>query len=112
MEDVAPLVWVKAAAVADIPPGGVVEVEIDGQPIALYRLEDGAFYATDGICTHAHAHLSEGYLEDGVIECPYHAGCFDVRTGRALGEPATVDLATYPVRVEGGDLLIGIGRRS
>ena len=73
----------------------------------MYR-SAGEFFATDNVCTHAYALLSDGYLEDGCIECPLHQARFDIRTGQALCAPATLDLKTYPVKVEGEDVLVGI----
>jgi naphthalene 1,2-dioxygenase ferredoxin component len=90
--------WVRAAARSDLAPGDVLGVEISGLSIALYEV-DGSICATDNICTHAYARLSDGWLDGEVIECPLHAARFDVRTGKVLDPPATVDLKTYPVRV-------------
>jgi 3-phenylpropionate/trans-cinnamate dioxygenase ferredoxin component len=72
----------------------------------LYRSE-GEFFATDNRCTHAEALMSEGYLEDGCIECPLHQARFDIRTGAALCAPATEPLRTYPVKREGEEIYIG-----
>jgi MocE subfamily Rieske [2Fe-2S] domain protein len=101
--------WVRAAATTDFPASNMLSVELAGQTIAIYRLEDGEFYATDGICTHQDACLTDGWLEDGEIECPLHAGRFDVRTGKGRGEPITRDLRTYRVQVNNGDIEIDIG---
>jgi naphthalene 1,2-dioxygenase system ferredoxin subunit len=90
--------WVRAAARADLAEGEVLGVEVVGRSIALYDV-DGRIFATDNICTHAYARLSDGWLDDGLIECPLHAARFDVRTGKVLDPPATEDLKTYPVRV-------------
>ena len=95
--------WVRAAARADLPQGEVLAVEIAGHSIALYDV-DGAVFATDNICTHAYARLSDGWLDGELIECPLHAARFDVRTGKVLDPPATVDLKTYPVRVVDGQI--------
>ena len=62
------------------------------------------------MCTHATGLLADGWVEDGEIECPLHQARFDIRTGKALCEPATEDLRTYPVKVEGGDVLIDLER--
>jgi len=99
--------YVRVAKVGDVPPGSVIKVEAAGKPIALFNV-DGSYYATDEICTHAHASLSEGFVMDDTIECPLHGASFSIRTGEALSAPATEPLATYSVRVEGGDILIGI----
>ncbi len=90
--------WVRAASRSDLPEGEVVGVEVAGRAIALYEA-DGGIFATDNICTHAYACLSDGWLDGEVIECPLHAARFDIRTGKVLDPPATEDLRTYPVRV-------------
>jgi naphthalene 1,2-dioxygenase system ferredoxin subunit len=90
--------WVRAARRGDLPEGEVIGVEIAGRSIALYDV-DGSVFATDNICTHAYARLSDGWLDGDLIECPLHAARFDVRTGRVLDPPATEDLKTYPVRI-------------
>ena len=90
--------WVRAAARGDLAEGEVIGVEVAGRSIALYDA-DGSLFATDNICTHAYAHLSDGWLDGEVIECPLHAARFDIRSGKVLDPPATEDLKTYPVRV-------------
>jgi nitrite reductase/ring-hydroxylating ferredoxin subunit len=99
--------WVKAANLSDIADGEVIGHEIDGENVAVYNI-DGKIYATDNICTHAFALLSNGYLDDCTIECPLHAGRFDVRTGKALSGPVTNDLKVYKTKVENGDILIDL----
>jgi naphthalene 1,2-dioxygenase ferredoxin component len=90
--------WVRAAARRDLAQDEVLGVEVAGHSIALYDA-DGSIFATDNICTHAYARLSDGWLDGEIIECPLHAARFDVRTGKVLDPPATEDLKTYPVRV-------------
>jgi len=97
--------WVRAAPRSDLTEGEVLGVEVAGHSIALYAVDDGVF-ATDNICTHAYACLSDGWLDGEVIECPLHAARFDVRTGRVLDPPATEDLKTYPARVVGDEIQI------
>lgn len=75
-------------------------VELEGRPIAVYNLR-GRFYATDNICTHEHACLSEGFVIDDIIECPRHQGRFHIPTGAAKGAPVHRALKTYPVKIEG-----------
>ncbi len=83
--------WVKAAGHAAIShQDGVLGVVIAGKEIALFDL-DGTLYATDDICTHAYAKLSDGWLDNGEIECPLHAGRFDIKTGSATAPPCTDD---------------------
>jgi 3-phenylpropionate/trans-cinnamate dioxygenase ferredoxin subunit len=98
--------WVRVAGVADVAEGQVHAVRVGGREIALYHLPGGDYRATDNICTHEYAQLSDGWLEDGCIECPLHAARFDVRTGKALCAPAEIDLDVFEVKVEGNDLLV------
>jgi nitrite reductase/ring-hydroxylating ferredoxin subunit len=100
--------WHKVARRSELAEGEVVGVSVGDKQVALY-LMGGEVHATDNICTHAYACLSDGYLEDGVIECPLHAGRFEVTTGKALGAPVTQDIAVFPVKVEGDDVLVKIG---
>jgi naphthalene 1,2-dioxygenase ferredoxin component len=97
--------WVRAAARSDLAEGEVIGVEVGGRSIALYDA-DGGLFATDNICTHAYACLSDGWLDREVIECPLHAARFDIRSGKVLDPPATEDLKTYPVRIVDGEIQI------
>ncbi len=76
-----------------------------GHEIALYDL-DGDICATDDICTHAYAKLSDGWLDNGEIECPLHAGRFDVKTGKATAPPCVDDVKTYAVRIVGDEIQV------
>jgi nitrite reductase/ring-hydroxylating ferredoxin subunit len=98
--------WVRAAATADVAEGKCLGVKIGSKEVALYHLPGGEFYATDNVCSHEFALLTDGWLENGCIECPLHAAQFDVRTGKAMSAPADVDIATYPIKDEGGELLV------
>ena len=99
--------WARAAGRSDLADGEVLGVEVAGRSIALYAADDGIF-ATDNICTHAYACLSDGWLDGEVIECPLHAARFDIRTGKVLDPPATEDLKTYPARMVGDEIQIQI----
>ena len=74
-------------------------VNVQGKEIALYEVQ-GELYATDNLCTHGAARLSDGFLEGREIECPFHQGRFDVCTGKALCAPLTENIRVYPVRIE------------
>ena len=97
--------WVRAAARDQLAEGEAVGVEVAGRSIALYDVE-GSVFATDNICTHAYARLSDGWLDGELIECPLHAARFDVRTGKVLDPPATEGLKTYPVRIVDGEIQV------
>lgn len=100
--------WVKATTCDAVAEGEVIGTNIGGKEIAVYNV-DGAFFATDNICTHAFAMLSDGWLDGDVIECPLHGGRFEVKTGKGLGPPIPCDLKTYPTRVVGNDIEIDLG---
>ena len=100
--------WVTVGKRSAINPGDVLGVAIGDREFALYNL-DGEIYATDNLCTHAFALLSQGWLDGEVIECPLHGGRFEVKTGKALCPPVTEDLKTYKVRVVGDDVQIQPG---
>jgi nitrite reductase/ring-hydroxylating ferredoxin subunit len=100
--------WVRVGAVKQVKPGEMLAAEVGGKQIAVFLLDDGSWHAIDNVCTHAFALLTEGWLDGDSIECPLHAGRFDIRTGKALCAPVEVDLATYPVRVDGADVMVGL----
>lgn len=99
--------WHKVANASELPPGEMKQVQIGQRYVALYNV-DGTIYATDDICSHADASLSAGFLEGDVVECPLHQGRFHIPTGKALCAPVTVDIATFPVKVEGADILVAL----
>lgn len=101
--------WVRACGADEIDREDVGRFDHGGRVYAIYRAPDGQFYATDGICTHEHAILSDGLVMDHIIECPKHMGRFDYRNGAAKGAPVCDALRTYPARREGDDVLIDIG---
>lgn len=76
----------------------MIAVSFGGRDLALYDI-GGTVYATDNLCTHAYAQLTDGMLEGDVVECPLHGGRFEVKTGKGLGPPIPCDLKTYRVRV-------------
>ena len=100
--------WATAAQRSKLAEGEVLGVEIGDKSIALYNV-GGAIHATDNICTHAFALLSDGWLDGDCIECPLHAGRFDVKTGKALGPPVDEDIKVYPVRIVGDDIQVMLG---
>ncbi|MGR8947088.1 MAG: non-heme iron oxygenase ferredoxin subunit [Gammaproteobacteria bacterium] len=97
---------IKVCAVDGLEVGQVKQVEVaDRDPIAVYRLADG-YYATNDVCTHGAAFLSEGDIEGTEIYCPFHAGAFDIRSGEPTAAPCVIPLQTYPVSVEGADVFV------
>lgn len=97
----------EVAKTDDLDEEEVMSVMVGDEEIALYNVE-GEFYATHGICTHENIGLADGFVEGALVECPLHAACFEIKTGKAVNPPATVDLKTYPVKVEGDTVYVGI----
>ena len=83
-------------------------VDVNGTKIGLFK-RDGDMYAIDDICPHAHAHLSEGEVMGDEVTCPLHFATFNIRTGECTGPPASEDLKTYNVRVNGEDIEVEVG---
>ncbi|CAN5578530.1 non-heme iron oxygenase ferredoxin subunit [soil metagenome] len=86
-------------------------VKVGGVQVALFNV-DGTVYAMDDRCTHGNAYLSEGELNGFEVECPMHAGLFDVRTGAVLGAPAVRPARCHQVRVDDGAVFIRITPRA
>jgi nitrite reductase/ring-hydroxylating ferredoxin subunit len=100
--------WVRVASTKQVATGQAFACKVGKREIAVYHLDDGNWAATDNICSHAFALLSEGWLEGTEIECPLHAARFDVTSGKALCAPADKPVQVYPVKVEGKDVLVQI----
>jgi naphthalene 1,2-dioxygenase system ferredoxin subunit len=99
--------WIDVLALDWVPEADVTSVIVDGREIALYEVE-GEVFATDNLCTHGAARLSDGFLEGREIECPFHQGRFDVCTGKAMCAPLTQDIRVYPVRIENKRVLVNM----
>jgi naphthalene 1,2-dioxygenase system ferredoxin subunit len=87
--------WIETCNIGEIPEDDVIGVH-------------GNVFATDNVCTHGHARLCDGFLEGHEIECPLHQGRFDVRNGKAMCEPLTEDIRTYPIRIQDGKVFVAL----
>ena len=101
--------WVRACGADDIENEDLIRFDYRDRTFAIYRSPDDQYYCTDGLCTHEQVHLADGLVMDYLIECPMHNGQFDYRTGEAKRTPVCVDLATYPVKVEDGEVFVDLG---
>jgi len=102
------LAEVKVAVISQVPPGTGKAVHAGAKQVALFNV-GGTFYAIDSLCTHRHGPLAEGTLEGTIVTCPWHGSKFDVTSGQVVKGPASQAVSTYPVRVEGTDVLLDIG---
>lgn len=96
---------IKLCTTDEVQPGEGLKVEAAGLTLAVFNA-DGQFHVTDDACTHGPGSLSEGYLDGEVIECNFHQGCFNVRTGEVVSPPCVVPVKTYPTIVEDGTVYI------
>ncbi|AEJ41474.1 Rieske (2Fe-2S) iron-sulfur domain protein [Sulfobacillus acidophilus TPY] len=101
------MAWQPVAQADEIREGQPVLVVVGEDDIALYRVQDEIF-ATEDLCSHAEASLSEGDQHGYIIECPRHGGRFDIRTGKAKHFPAVSPIRTYPVKIENGTVFIAV----
>jgi 3-phenylpropionate/trans-cinnamate dioxygenase ferredoxin subunit len=100
--------WVDVCGAHDINREDVIRFDYDGRTFAIYRSPDDQYFATEGLCSHEKAHLAGGLVIDDIIECPKHNGRFSYKTGKAMGAPACINLKTFPVRVDGDRVLMGL----
>jgi 3-phenylpropionate/trans-cinnamate dioxygenase ferredoxin subunit len=102
------LEFVPVAGVEDLPSGERLFLEIDDFNIVVFNIA-GDLYAIADICSHDDGPLGDGELEsEHSIACPRHGARFDIRSGKALTLPAVVDIPAYPVRVNHGQIEVGI----
>jgi p-cumate 2,3-dioxygenase ferredoxin subunit len=101
---------IEICKVDDVPEGQVRQFTVDGieAAVAIARVE-GRFYAFEDTCTHGQASLAEeGELMGLTIECGWHAGQFDIRTGEAIAAPCTIDLRTFETVLLDGRVLLKV----
>jgi biphenyl 2,3-dioxygenase ferredoxin subunit len=91
----------------DVAPGAALKVEIDDLALAVFNI-GGEFYVTDDGCTHGPGSLSEGEVNSDVVQCNFHGGEFNIRTGEVVSPPCMVPIKTYPTTVVGGKVTIEV----
>ena len=96
---------VKIAETKELAPGTGKVVAAEGHSLALFNVA-GTFYAIDNTCTHMGGPLGEGELAGEVVTCPWHGAQFNVKTGEVLAPPAPTGVRSYPVKVQGNDVLV------
>jgi len=90
---------------ADVALGTAIKIEIGDLALAVFNV-GGQFYVTDDACTHGPGSLSEGEVNDDVVQCNFHGGEFNIRTGEVVSPPCMVPVKTYPVLVVDGKVTI------
>src|SRR3954465_14141374 len=97
--------FIRVAKTTDLSDPGQTLLEVEDRIVVLFKVS-GEFFCIDDVCTHDGGPLSEGRLDNHAIACPRHGAKFDIRTGKALTMPATVDTAAHEVKVEGDTILV------
>ena len=97
--------WVAVARVEELPPGQWRVVDLDGTRVAVFNLQ-GEYFAIEDVCTHDGGILTGGTVEGEQIMCPRHGARFSIKTGEALTAPAYEATATFPVRVQYGEIQV------
>ena len=106
-QEQSPADYVRVCALADLPDEGVIGVQAGDVPLAIARA-GGEVYALHDVCSHAEVPLSEGEIYDHTVECWLHGSCFDLRSGKPTGPPASQPVATYPVKIQGDDVYVAL----
>jgi 3-phenylpropionate/trans-cinnamate dioxygenase ferredoxin component len=100
--------WVKVAAEAECPVGGLKGVVADGTPVVLANV-DGKICALLDRCSHEDYPLSDGELEGDQVICIYHGARFEACTGARKALPAIRPVQSYPVEIRDGDVYVDVG---
>ncbi len=103
--------FVRVASASDLSEGEIMLVEVGEERILLSNVE-GTFYAIDEVCGHAEGPLSDGLVEKGEVECPWHGSRFNLKTGENTNPPADEPVIRYVVRVDGEDILVGPAQKA
>jgi nitrite reductase/ring-hydroxylating ferredoxin subunit len=101
----AALTRVELCKTADVAAGTALKVDVQGLALAVFNL-DGAFHVIDDQCTHGPGSLSEGTIHGDVIECNFHNGAFNIRTGEVVEPPCMIPVRTHLALVDGGTVFI------
>lgn len=99
--------WLDVAARDQLDPDFPLTVEAGGQKVGLYLLGD-TVHAMEDVCPHAYALLSQGFVENGMVECPLHGAQFEIGNGKCLTELGGRDLQCFAAKVQDGRVLIQI----
>ena len=96
---------VRVCKADDLKPGMALRVETDEEPVAVFNV-DGAFYAIADTCSHEESSLSEGYVDEDIVECAKHGAMFHIPTGEVRSLPATRNVRMFGTVIEDGDLYV------
>lgn len=101
--------WVDVAAEAALADGEHLVVDIDGDDVAVFKIE-GRYYAVEDVCTHDGTEIASGELDGDEIICPRHGARFCVKTGEVKCAPAYENITVFPVRILEGRVQVGVAK--
>ena len=99
--------WHKIANVGDIKPNSGTQFLVGDKTLAVFHV-NGKYFAIDDACSHVGGNLSEGAVEGNIVTCPWHGATFDITCGKVLSEPASDDVGSYKIKIEGADILVEV----
>jgi len=103
---------IRLCQVKDVEEGNGLQVNLpERPPLAVFKIE-GQIFVTDDTCTHGNASLCEGEIEDGVVECPFHQGAFEISTGKAISAPCSIHLKTYKPILKNDEVFVNLNETS
>jgi nitrite reductase (NADH) small subunit len=100
------MAFVRVANVADVAPGNIQEVHVEGKTVAVANVE-GEFFAIDNACLHRGGPLGQGQLEGSIVTCPWHGWGFNVTTGKS-SLSQSVGVACYAIEVRGEEVFVDV----
>ena len=96
---------VTVAKTSELKSGQAKAVQVKGQTLAPFNV-GGKYYAIEDTCSHVGGPLSEGEIEGTTVTCPWHGAQFDVVSGQVLGAPASTNVRSYQVHVQGDEVKV------
>lgn len=97
--------WSYACKISEVSTEQPRHVKLNDIDIGVYQV-DADYYALEDVCPHAYALLTQGFIEEGIVECPLHEAMFDIKTGCFLKGPECRHLHKYEIKQEGNDLFV------
>lgn len=101
-------VWTKAAELSAIPDPGMAAFDLGEERVMIARA-GSTIYAVEDRCSHDDGPLGAGILDGTEVICPRHGARFDLKTGAATRMPASAPVRVFPVKIEGGTVLVDLG---
>ncbi|MHB1425139.1 MAG: Rieske (2Fe-2S) protein [Gemmataceae bacterium] len=109
-DDIKAGTWKTVCRVGELADGEGKTVTVGGKLIAVFHWR-GAYHAIDDTCPHMGASLSGGYVEEGIVTCPWHAWRFRLCDGVWADNPR-IKIGSYVVRVDGDAVQVRVDQES